>query len=397
MATPSEKSPRSQVTVSLDKRLCASDCLFYPIEIGVNHLSEVGSFAQSLADVSHVGKEAYIGEISHVIVITDTNVEAAGHVGVVCDSLAQAGATVALIIVEPGEQGKTVETANQLWQKFLKFGADRQTLVVAVGGGVVGDLAGFVAATYARGIRLLQVPTSLLAQVDSSVGGKVGVNLPDAKNMVGAFWQPIGVWIDIDTLKTLPDREYRSGLGEVVKYGMALDCCFFDYLEAHIAELNARKPDVLAEVVTRCCRWKSAVVEADEYEVTGRRILLNYGHTLGHALETATDYQRFLHGEALAVGMDYAARLAESRGQIDASISRRQRELLAALGLPTVVPSDIDHDELLAIMQHDKKAVNGQPRFVLPTAIGRVALVSNLDTEAMRFGLEPQMDTDEHR
>ena len=254
-----------------------------------------------------------------------------------------------------------------LWDKLLELGADRKTVIVAVGGGVVGDLAGFVAATFARGLPFVQVPTTLLAQVDSSVGGKVGINLPGGKNMVGAFWQPAGVLIDTAVLATLPEREYRAGLAEVVKYGVILDADFFAYLEDHVDLLAARDTDVLEHVVTRSCRLKADVVEQDEREETGRRSVLNYGHTFCHALETVTGYGEYLHGEAVAIGMLCASRLAERLGRVDASFTERQHALLAALGLPVEFP-DVDQDAILAAMSHDKKVEHGQLRFVLPTA-----------------------------
>ena len=197
------------------------------------------------------------------MIITDARVEQP-HAAAVAASLSAAGAEVALLVIEPGEQSKSIDSANQLWEKMLEQGADRKAIIVAVGGGVIGDLAGFVAATFARGMSLLQVPTTLLAQVDSSVGGKVGINLPGAKNMVGAFWQPLGVLIDTAVLKTLPDREYRSGLAEVVKYGVILDADFFAYLEAHVHDLVSRRHEVLRRVVARCCQLKADVVAGDE-------------------------------------------------------------------------------------------------------------------------------------
>src|SRR5262249_23592721 len=194
--------------------------------------------------------------------------------------------------------------------------ADRQTLIIAVGGGVVGDLAGFVAATYARGLHLLMVPTTLLAMVDSSVGGKVAVNHLRAKNLIGAFHQPVGVWSDTQTLETLPDREYKSGLAEVVKYGVIMDAGFFVYLEEKVKAVNRRDSEVVRMVVARCCRLKADIVEKDEREQSGLRMALNYGHTFAHAFETVTGYGRWLHGEAVAAGMVCAGRLAARRGLI---------------------------------------------------------------------------------
>lgn len=255
-------------------------------------------------------------------------------------------------------------------------------MVVAVGGGVVGDLAGFLAATFARGIRFFQVPTSLLAQVDSSVGGKVGINLEKAKNMVGAFLQPQGVLIDVGTLDTLPVREYISGLGEVVKYGMILDAPFFDFLEEHAADLLNRDHELLNRVVARCCRLKADVVEEDERETSGRRAILNYGHTFAHALESLSGYGRLLHGEAVAIGMVCAARLAVELGMIDADSADRQQTLLERLRLPVELPANsASPREIYDAMRHDKKVQHGRLRLILPTRIGEVTAVEEVDSK----------------
>jgi 3-dehydroquinate synthase len=232
----------------------------------------------------------------------------------------------------------------------------------------------------------VQVPTTLLAHVDSSVGGKTGVNLPRAKNMVGSFWQPAGVLIDTDTLATLPDREYRAGLAEVVKYGVILDADFFAYLEANAQKITARDAVVLEYLIERSCRLKADVVEQDEREETGIRAVLNYGHTFCHAIEAETGYGQLLHGEAVSIGMTCAARLAQKLGRIDAAFVARQQALLLALGLPVDVPA-VDHDALLAAMQRDKKVEHGQLRFVLPVEMGCVELVGNVDPQDVRDAL----------
>lgn len=322
---------------------------------------------------------------THAVVITDANVEHP-HAVAAAESLAEESVAVDLVVVEPGETSKSVEMACQLWEKLLQLGADRRTLVVAVGGGVVGDLAGFVAATFARGLRFFQVPTTLLAQVDSSVGGKVGINLPEAKNMVGAFLQPLGVLIDTDVLETLDDREYRSGLGEVVKYGVILDAALFEYLEAHIDGLLQRDPAVLTQVIARCCQLKADVVRQDEREETGLRAILNYGHTYGHAFEALTGYGELLHGEAVAIGMLCASRLAERLGRIDAALTARQHALLTVLKLPTAVP-EVDPDQVLRTMLHDKKVAHGHLRFVLPNRLGHVELVGQISPDDARLAL----------
>jgi 3-dehydroquinate synthase len=318
-------------------------------------------------------------KVSHAALITDTNVESP-HAANVARSLDDAGITVDMLVVEPGETSKAIDVADSLWQKLLELRSDRKTVVVAVGGGVVGDLAGFVAASYARGLRLVQVPTTLLAQVDSSVGGKVGINLPGAKNMVGAFWQPTSVLIDTSVLDTLPPREYRAGLAEVVKYGVILDAEFFAYLEANIDGLNEREPEVLEHVIARSCELKAQVVSQDEREETGLRAVLNYGHTFCHALETLTGYGTLLHGEAVSIGMLCASRLAQRMNRVDAEFTRRQHDLLSRLGLPTALP-DLPHDKILAVMGRDKKVEHGRLRFVLPTRMGHVELVGDVDPE----------------
>jgi 3-dehydroquinate synthase len=322
---------------------------------------------------------------SQAIVITDDRVDDP-HARAVAAHLTAAGVRVEIVVVPAGESSKSIAVAADLWQRLLALGVDRRTVIVALGGGVVGDLAGFVAATYARGLALVQVPTTLLAQVDSSVGGKVGINLPGAKNMVGAFWQPELVWIDTQVLATLPAREYRSGLAEVVKYGVIFDAEFFAYLEAHIADLAAREPSVLEHVIVHSCRLKANVVESDERETSGARAALNYGHTFAHALETVTGYGSLLHGEAVAIGMVAAARLSRRLGARAPDLVQRQQQLLAALGLPTTVPN-VDHQALLNAMQHDKKVEHGRLRFVLAKRIGQVEVVEGVAPEDVRAAL----------
>jgi 3-dehydroquinate synthase len=312
---------------------------------------------------------------SLALVVSDTNV--AGHAEAVTRSLETAGFRTAAQVLPPGESQKSLATASTLYDRLAELHADRRTLVAAVGGGVIGDLAGFVAATYNRGLPLLMVPTTLLAMVDSSVGGKVAVNHPRAKNLIGTFHQPVGVWIDTQALATLPEREHRSGLAEVVKYGVALDADFFAYLEAERAAVLGREASAVRRVVTRCCRLKADVVERDEREESGLRAVLNYGHTFAHAFETAAGYGGWLHGEAVAAGMVCASRLAERRGLIGPELTARQVRLLEALGLPTA-PGPWAAEGLLATMRSDKKALAGRLRFVLPRRLGEVALFDDL-------------------
>jgi len=342
----------------------------YDIEFGAGNLGRAGAMI------------ARHPKVSHAVIITDENVQNP-HALEVAKVLGQELHRVDVVVVDPGEQSKSIEVAMGLWNGLLELGTDRKSVIVAVGGGVVGALAGFVAATYARGLRFFQVPTSLLAQVDSSVGGKVGINLPEAKNMVGAFLQPLGVLVDTDTLATLPDREYRAGLGEVGKYGVILDADLFAYLEGHAEGLLARDAEVLTHVIGRCCRLKADVVETDEREDTGRRAVLNYGHTFAHAVESLTGYTSLLHGEAVAVGMICASRLAEQLGRVDAGLTDRQRRLLVDLGLPVDLPK-LDRKKMLAAMMRDKKAEHGRMRFVLPDRLGHVEMVDNVAAEDVR-------------
>ncbi len=359
---------RRTVAVTLGERS-------YSIEIGSGILADIARLLTARRPVTHA------------VVITDGNVEDT-HATVVAERLDQADLTVDVIVVEPGEETKSVEIAERLWEQMLELEADRRSVVVAVGGGVVGDLAGFVAATYARGLDFFQVPTTLLAQVDSSVGGKVGINLPGAKNMVGAFWQPRGVLIDTDVLATLPDREYRAGLAEVIKYGVILDAEFFEYLETHRALISARDADVLAHVVARSCELKAQVVVEDERETSGRRAVLNYGHTFAHAIEAVAGYGELLHGEAVAIGMACAARLAERLKRVNRAFVERQNRLLSDVGLPLRVPESLDHDELVAAMQHDKKVEHGRLRFVLPARLGHVEIVADVSPDDVVAALE---------
>jgi 3-dehydroquinate synthase len=319
-----------------------------------------------------------------VAVVTDENV--VPHAEAVVQSLTAEGWQVQLLKMPPGEPSKSHAVISRMYDELVDMQADRRTLVVAVGGGVVGDVAGFLAATYARGLPFVQVPTTLLADVDSSVGGKVGINHPRAKNLIGAFHQPLGVFIDTALLDTLPDREYASGLAEVVKYGVILDADFFAYLEAHVEGLNSRDRDVLQHAIQRSCQFKAFVVEQDEFEQSGRRAVLNYGHTFAHAYEALAGYGELLHGEAVAIGMVQASRLAEHRGLIDANTTDRQIALLQAVGLPVQLPAPLSWsaDDILERMRLDKKALAGRLRFILPTRIGHVELFDDVDETDVR-------------
>jgi len=342
----------------------------YEIEISRGNLPRIAAFIKQRRPCSHG------------IIITDSNVGPLFAQPIV-QSLSTAGMHADLLTVPAGETSKSVTQAEQLWNELVRRNADRKTIVIALGGGVIGDLAGFVAATYARGLSFIQVPTTLLAQVDSSVGGKVGINLPAAKNIVGAFWQPAGVLIDLDVLQKLPEREFRSGLAEVVKYGVIMDAEFFAYLEGHADAISRRDADCLEHIVAQSCRLKAQVVADDEREETGRRAILNYGHTFCHAIEQVSGYGQFLHGEAVAIGMICASRLAVDLAIVDSEVMVRQNALLGRLSLPVDLPP-LNENDLLAAMKHDKKTENGKLRFILPTRIGTVEEISGVDEERVR-------------
>ena len=322
------------------------------------------------------------------VVIADAAV-AGSHATRTASGLLAAGIDAPVLTVPSGEASKCLAEAGRLWDAFADRAVDRRTHVVAVGGGVVGDLAGFVAATFARGLPIWHAPTTLVSQVDSAIGGKTGINLHGGKNLVGVFWQPSGVIADIDTLATLPEREFVSGLAEVVKYGMILDPDFFAWLEENADSLVRRDPAALGRAVSRSVALKAWVVEQDERETTGLRAVLNYGHTFAHAYETVAGYGTLLHGEAVAIGMAQAARLAARLNRIpDATVARQDR-LLAAMKLPTVPPDALrDSRGLIAVMARDKKSVNGRLRFVLPSRVGHVDLVDAIDEAVVRAVLE---------
>jgi 3-dehydroquinate synthase len=287
-------------------------------------------------------------------------------------------------LIPDGEEFKTLATLNDLVGALLEKGHNRGTTIVALGGGVVGDTAGFAAASYQRGVDFIQVPTTLLSQVDSSVGGKTAVNHAAGKNMIGAFYQPKAVYIDTNTLLTLPARELSAGLAEVIKHGVLADAEYFNEVEAGIEKLRSLDAGVLAEIITGSCRIKAGVVAEDERE-SGRRALLNFGHTFGHAIETAMGYGEWLHGEAVGAGMVLAARLSFRLGRCSDLDVQRIRNLIEKAGLPVEPPDSIDADRFLELMARDKKANDDGLRFVLlDGGIGRTALVSDVPTNLVR-------------
>lgn len=344
----------------------------YQVAITSGEPAGFAPFARAALDATWAGRGS-----QRALVVTDGNV--APMAPPVVAALAGIGIAAETATIPPGEGSKSLASAEALYDQLIGLRADRHCVIVALGGGVVGDLAGFVASTYARGLPLLMLPTTLLAQVDSSVGGKVGVNHPRAKNIIGSFHQPVGVWIDTDWLGTLPDRELRCGLAEVVKYGVILDAEFFEYVEAHADALLGRDPAATRHVIARSCQLKADVVSRDEREQTGLRAVLNLGHTIGHAIEAVAGYGGgFQHGEAVAAGMVAECRLAERLGWIGPDLTARLTALLDRLGLPTAAHG-LDHQTLLDAMTRDKKNRGGRVRFVLPRRLGVVELTDVSD------------------
>jgi 3-dehydroquinate synthase len=346
----------------------------YSIWIGSNAIPEM---AQQLMLESTGWKHAALVVDSHLV-------DSLGRA--IAAKLKDHDKRVSMLEVPSGEGSKSIEQLALLWEQLCECKTDRKSILIAVGGGVVGDLAGFAAASYMRGLRFVQVPTTLLAMVDSSVGGKTGINLPTAKNMVGAFWQPHAVWIDTQTLNSLPDREYRSGLAEVVKYGIILDATFFEYLERNASALLERDVDALQTIIRRSCELKAHVVAHDERETTGLRAILNYGHTFGHAIEATTSYGQFLHGEAISIGMTMAGHLARMLGRWDDASVNRQTALLRTLKLP-ISTSASSPEALMGAMQLDKKTEHGKLNFILPTRIGHVETVQGVDPGLIRSAI----------
>ena len=334
----------------------------YPIHIGSGLLGQDGLYAP------HLRRGA---------AIVTNDVVAPLYLARVRRALEAAGAQVTEVIVPDGEEAKRWPTLDRVFDALLQARLGRDALIVALGGGVIGDLAGFAAAVYQRGVDFLQVPTTLLAQVDSSVGGKTAINHARGKNMIGAFHQPKAVITDIATLQTLPERELRAGLAEVIKHGVALDAAFFAWLESNIEKLRAREPGALTHAIRRSCELKAAVVAEDEREA-GRRTLLNLGHTFGHAIEAATGFGPWLHGEAVAAGMVIAADLSSRAGSLSRPDAERIAALVSRAGLPTRAP-EISPERWRELMAVDKKAAGERTRFVLLQGIGRARLESAVD------------------
>ena len=339
----------------------------YPIHIGPGLIADADLYRP------HIGS-------SQVMIVSNETV-APLYLAQVRGALA--GLRVSEVILPDGEVYKDLATWSRIFDALLEQRFSRDCTLVALGGGVIGDMAGFAAACYQRGVAFIQVPTTLLAQVDSSVGGKTGVNHPAGKNMIGAFHQPQAVIADTDTLDTLPERELAAGLAEVVKYGLIRDPAFFDWLETNTRPLLSRDPAAVSEAVERSCRNKAEVVAADERE-SGQRALLNLGHTFGHAIEAAAGYGNWLHGEAVSAGMVMAADLSRRLGWIDQSSVARIRHLLQGFGLPVQPPSSIPTERWLELMAVDKKVLDGTLRLVLLRGIGDALVTTDFSAEQLR-------------
>jgi 3-dehydroquinate synthase len=346
----------------------------YDIEIGTGILGSLGARLDGLGLAMRVG------------VVTNDKV-APLYSRTVLQSLRDAGFTPSLFVIPDGEEYKSLAWASNTYDWLLTQRFDRKCALVALGGGVIGDLTGFVAATYMRGIPFVQVPTTLLSQVDSSVGGKTGVNHPLGKNMIGAFYQPVHVCADITTLNTLPQEEFLSGMAEVVKYGVIFDEKFFAFIEERLDGILRKEPSDIASIIKRSCEIKAEVVAKDERE-GGLRAILNYGHTVGHAVEALTEYTGYRHGEAVSIGMVAAARLAHKSGLCGKEPPARVEALLSALGLPVKFPSNLNPDAVLSAMALDKKSEGGKVKMVLPVRIGEVVITGDWDearlVEALR-------------
>lgn len=323
-----------------------------------------------------------------VAVVSNTTV-APLYMAILVEPLRAAGIKVTEIVLPDGEEYKNWDSLNQIFDALLANRCDRTTTVIALGGGVIGDLAGYAAASYQRGVPFIQVPTTLLSQVDSSVGGKTGINHPRGKNMIGAFWQPQLVLADTDTLKTLPERELSAGLAEVVKYGLIRDIPFLDWLEANMPALRARDAAALTHAIERSCQNKAEVVAADEFETAkeGGRALLNLGHTFGHAIETGLGYGEWLHGEAVGAGTVMAAELSRRLGWLTDAEFERTRQLLAAAGLP-VRGAPLGVDRYIDLMGHDKKVVAGRLRLVLLKHLGEAVTYADAPQQDIRAAIE---------
>ncbi len=345
----------------------------YPITIGAGLLEKPESYASLKSG-------------DKVIIISNPTV-AKYYLDIVKNTLITLGCDVNYLLLPDGEAFKTLDSVNLIFTKMLEKNYNRDSVIIALGGGVIGDIAGYAASSYQRGIRFIQIPTTLLAQVDSSVGGKTGVNHPLGKNMIGAFYQPISVIIDTNTLKTLPKREFCSGLAEVIKYGAILDIAFFKWLEENIHLLLSLDEKTLQYCIQQCCQFKANIVEEDEKE-QGKRALLNFGHTYGHAIESFLGYGTWLHGEAIAVGMLEASALSFLKGDLSLQDVQRLQTLLTKTLLPIYSPENMQPQDYLSYMWRDKKVLSGKLRLILLKNLGDAYICSEITDENIKQSIE---------
>lgn len=342
----------------------------YPISIGAELFNNPALFSSAI-------------ESGQRVVVISNETVAPLYAEQLMATLTSLECEVALLSLPDGEQYKTLETYNQIMTFLLEGNYGRDVVIVALGGGVIGDVVGFAAASYQRGVDFVQVPTTLLSQVDSSVGGKTAVNHPLGKNMIGAFYQPKAVVIDNHCLQTLPAREFAAGMAEVIKYGIIADADFFTWLEDNMDKLQALDNDALSYAIARCCQIKADVVAADEKE-SGVRALLNLGHTFGHAIEAEMGYGNWLHGEAVSTGTVLAAHTAHQQGLLSIDDVHRITALLTRANLPTHIPETMNFDSFIKHMMRDKKVLKGQLRLVLPTSIGSAEVVADVPEATLR-------------
>lgn len=377
MPTAEPTLTKSVITVDLPQNA-------YNVVIAADGLNHLGQWLADLKQPRPIGKKLLL--VSNPMIFKHYGERAIA-------SLQQAGFDVAYHLIPPGERYKTLSSIQKIYDLALDHRLERSSAMIALGGGVVGDMTGFAAATWLRGISVVQVPTSLLAMVDAAIGGKTGVNHPRGKNLIGAFHQPRVVVIDPTVLKTLPGREFRAGMAEVIKYGIIWDADLFAQME-QASRLDQKRyiaDDLIQTILTRSCQAKAEVVAQDEKEA-GLRAILNYGHTIGHAVESLTGYRVVNHGEAVAIGMVAAGQIAVEMGWWTEAKAQRQLALIQKAGLPTQVPAMIDLDEVLDSLQTDKKVKDGRVRFVLPTRIGAVTITDQVPADTIRSVLKTMQE-----
>ncbi len=367
---------------------CATVTVALNGEVNENRSYDIAIASHSLKSLGEKLVEIGLGKKSKKVLIVSNPVIYKHYGEIVQTSLNKAGFDVAHLILPAGERFKTANSLQKIYDAALDHRLERSSAIIALGGGVIGDMSGYAAATWLRGIDLVQVPTTLLAMVDSAIGGKTGINHPQGKNLIGAFYQPRLVWVDPEVLKTLPAREFRSAMAEVIKYGVIWDRELFDLLANcdRLDQLRYVSSELLQTILYRCAKAKADVVSKDEKE-GNLRAILNYGHTVGHAIESVTHYRLFNHGEAIALGMVIAGAIAVDLGLWSAEEQAQQNVIIAKAHLPQTLPADIDLDAIVAAMSSDKKVEVGQVRFILPTAIGSVALSDRVTSDIVKQNL----------